>query len=667
MSRKRYWLLGGLVAVATVLVAIALGVALFDWNHTRGWLGQKVFERTGRELKIEGNLRVHPFSLSPRIRAEHITFANAEWGEDRSMFSADSVDVSVDLLSLLRGRLVFEEIAAGDAELLLERDSEGRNNWTLDARREEPKDGGEPPTVRRFSVNGLAVTVRDVPVDTEVQVTAQSLTEGDGIEFDVKGKLRGVKMAIRGAGGAPHTLLDRATPYPLRFSGKLGDGSVSFDGTVTGLPAPKAIDARATVTGRNLSVLADALGLTAPDTAPYKIKGQLGLDGKSWHLTDVNGTVGKSDLRGNVSVDLAGGRPQLKAKLESKQLDIGDLAGFVGAKPGEKPKEKTGKVLPAEPLKPESLRRLDAQVTLTAGSFRNRDMLPLDDLNATMALNEGVMKVEPLRFGVAGGRLNARVDVDARQDTMMVSIDSTMRGLHINRLIPGSDVLDASFGAIDGRIELVGRGNSTAAVLGTSHGNVDLVSGGGQVSNLLVEVAGLDIAEAVKFFVGGDQTIQLRCGVVAFAVTDGVMKSKAIVIDTDDTYIGGEGSVSLRDERLDLKLTPLPKDISILSLRGPLRARGTFAKPNLGVEKRSLARKVGTAVMLALVTPVAAIIPTIETGPGKEAYAQCAELVESLEANVKGGKAKVVPAKRKKELEASDDAARQKVEKEKAR
>jgi uncharacterized protein involved in outer membrane biogenesis len=244
------------------------------------------------------------------------------------------------------------------------------------------------------------------------------------------------------------------------------------------------------------------------------------------------------------------------------------------------------------------------------------------------------------------------VGVDAREETMKVSIDTSVRGLRINRLIPGTDALDASLGAVDGRVELEGRGNSASDVLGSSKGNIDLVSGGGEVSNLLLEVAGLDVAETVKFFIGGDKTIQLRCGIVAFGVADGVMTSKAIVIDTDDTYIGGEGTVSLRDERLDLKLTPLPKDVSILSLRGPLRARGTFADPDVGVEKRSLARKIGTAVMLALVTPVAAIIPTIETAPGKDKQAPCADLLASLEADVKGGKAKVVPAKRKKEIEA---------------
>ena len=652
MSRKRYWWVGG-IAVLVAAIAVALvAIATLDLNWARDRISSAVKDRTGRDLTIEGDLSLKLLSLHPRIRAEQVTFQNVDWGEDAPMFAADAVDVSVSLLNLLRGRLVFHEVAVGEAELLLERDSEGRANWTFDSRQEAPKEEGEgPPVVRQFSASGLKVTVRDAPSETDVEVNART-REDQGVEFEVKGQLRGVKLAIRGSGAAPHTLLDRETPYPVKFEGTVGAGRASFDGTITGLPQPNAIEAAITASGRNLAVIADAVGLTFPNTAPYKLKAQLGLDGKTWSLEGLSGTVGKSDLRGDLSVDLSNGRPMLTGKFTSKQLDIADLAGFVGGRPGEADTKKPGKVLPAEEIRPERLRRLDAKVTLTAGSFRNRDMLPLDNLDATMVLADGVMKVEPLRFGVAGGRLDSKIGVDAREDTMKVSIDTSLRGLRINRLVPGTDVLDASLGAVDGRVELEGRGNSAADVLGTSKGNIDLVSGGGEVSNLLLEVAGLDVAETMKFFVGGDKTIQLRCGIAAFAVQDGLMTSKAIVIDTDDTYIGGEGTVSLREERLDLKLTPLPKDVSILSLRGPLRARGTFADPDVGVEKRSLARKVGMALMLALVTPIAAIIPTIETGPGKDAQAPCADLVASLEAEVKGGKAKVVPEKRKKELEA---------------
>jgi uncharacterized protein involved in outer membrane biogenesis len=108
-------------------------------------------------------------------------------------------------------------------------------------------------------------------------------------------------------------------------------------------------------------------------------------------------------------------------------------------------------------------------------------------------------------------------------------------------------------------------------------------------------------------------------------------------VDTDDTVIGGTGSVSLRDETLDLTLTPLPKDFSILALRGPLRVTGSFADPKIGLEKKALARKIGASVLLALITPLAAILPLIETGPGKNA--PCADLLGVVEAAARGGKA----------------------------
>ena len=656
MSRKLYWWLGGTVA-ALLLILVAAAIALSNLNWAKDRVGAAVKGMTGRELKIEGDLRLRLLSLHPRIRAEQVTFQNVEWGEDAPMFAADTVDVSFSLPSLLGGRLVIHEAALGHAQLLLERDSEGRSNWTFDSKQKGKEEkGGQPPVVRNFVANGLAVTIRDAPTATDVHVHARTVREAETtVEFKVEGTLREVKIAIDGTGGAPHTLLDQATPYPLKFEGALADGRISFDGTVTGLPNPYALDAAITASGRNVADLAKAVKLATPDTAPFKLKGQLSLDKQSWSFAKVSGTVGRSDIRGEVSVDLSNGRPMLEGKFDSKELDIGDLAGFVGGKPGEAAKKKQVKaerMLPDNEIRPQTLRALDAKVTLRAGSFRNRDMVPLDNLTATMALNEGVMKVEPLRFGIAGGRLDSRVAVDAREDPMKVSIDSSVRGLRLGRLAPGTDKLDASIGGVDGRIELKGRGNSAAAVLGTSNGNIDLVSGGGEMSNLIIEAVGLDAAEVLKFFVGGDQNVQLRCGVVAFAVEDGVMASKAIVLDTDDTYIGGEGVVSLRDERMDLKFTPLPKDVSILTLRGPLLVRGTFSDPDIGLEKTSLARKAGAAIMLGLVNPLLALLPTVETAPGKDAHAPCADLVAQLEASVKPGKPKVVPEKRKKELEA---------------
>jgi uncharacterized protein involved in outer membrane biogenesis len=647
----RNWLIGGLAAFVTLIITLLVAVALYDWNNARDFIAAKVKERTGRDLFI-GDLQVHPFSLNPRIQIAEVELSNAEWGEQQPMIVAETVDFRVSLLPLLGGRVVFPDVTLGQADILLQQDAEGRRNWVLDPKEEKT---GEPVQIRRLTVDEGRLAVRDAISKTDVVLNVQTTSDATyGVDFAAKGQVKGYAFETKGAGGGLLSIQDDDTAYPLKLAATIGEARATFEGTITGLVSLAAVDGRLTFAGRNLGDLADALKLSFPDTAPYKVAGQLKRDGDVWSFGGFTGTVGKSDLRGDLSVDLAAKRPTLKGKLHSKLLDIADLGGLIGEKPGVPDPKPAGKILPSEPINLDKLRRIDADVTLVAASFRNADKLPLDNLNMRIALTDGVMKADPVDFGVAGGKLTSRVGVDARNNkALVVDITSAFRELHINKLVPGTDLLDQSFGAVDGKLQLKGHGNSAATVLGTSNGRIDMVSRGGEMSNLLAEVAGLDGAEIVKFFVGGDKNIQLRCGVAAFNVKDGVMASEAFVIDTDDTYIGGEGTISLRDESMDMKLTPLPKDVSILSLRGPLRVRGTFTDPEFGLEKRSLARRIGAAVLLGLIHPAAALLATVETGPGKNKAAPCSELIASLEANVKGGAKKPVPEEQKKQLEAN--------------
>jgi AsmA family protein len=143
--------------------------------------------------------------------------------------------------------------------------------------------------------------------------------------------------------------------------------------------------------------------------------------------------------------------------------------------------------------------------------------------------------------------------------------------------------------------------------------------GKGEISNILLEFMGLDGGEVIKFLLRGDRTVQLRCAAAAFDVKQGLMTSRAIVLDTSDTLITGQGQISLGGETLDILLKPQPKDMSILSLRSPLRIGGTFASPSGGPEKAALAGRVGIALALAAINPLLALAATIETGPGADA------------------------------------------------
>ncbi len=630
-SRKRRWLIGGLGAFATLIATLVIALALYDWNNARGYISQKVKDRTGRDLAI-ADLKVHPFSLNPKVRAEQVTLANAPWGDKQPFIVADTLDFSISLLDLLRGRIVFPDVTLGEASVLLQRDREGRRNWVL-GEEQEKKTDDDAPQINRLTLNKGKLTVKDPLTDTDATLSLQTTSdETYGMAFSAQGRLKGYSVKARGASGGLLTLMDQSTAYPLKMDATFGDAKASFNGTVTGLATLSRIEARLTLAGSDLAKLGDALRISLPGSAPYKLNGRLLRENDLWRFSDFRGTVGSSDLGGEFSVDMGTRRPTLGGKLNSKLLDIKDLGGFVGAAPGTAIPKDTGRVLPANAINLEKLRRVDAHVTLTATEFKN-DNLPLDKLSAKLDLVDGVFKLTPVEFGVAGGSFSSRVTVDARREKLGVDVDSVFRKLHIGRLVPGAKLVEKSFGAIDGRARLKGQGNSVAAVLGTSSGRLDLMSGTGEVSNLLLEFAGADLAEIVKFWIGGDQTAELRCGVASFNVNAGLMTSEVFVIDTDDTYFGGAGTISLADETLNLKITPLPKDFSPLTLRGPLQVNGTFGNPKFGLDKGRLALRAGAAVLLGLLNPLAAIIPLIETGPGKDA--PCADLVNQLEARIK--------------------------------
>ncbi len=331
-SRLHRWVFGTIGVFIALIAAAVIALALFDWNHARGWISQKVKERTGREVRIEGDLRVHPFHWSPRVHAENITVSNAAWGDPGPFIVADTLDFSFGLVSLLRGRVVFPEVTLGEAEVLLQRDGEGRRNWFLRPEREKT---GESPEIHRLTVNKGKLTVKDALTDTNVTLNLQSTADAVySLKIAAHGRVKGANLKASGASGGLLTLLDESTAYPLKLQGTVADAKFTVDGQVTGLATLATIDARLSLAGGDLAKLGDALRISLPATSPYKLAGQLHRQGDEWRFANFTGTVGASDLGGEFTVDMGKDRPVLGGKLHSKLLDIKDLGGFIGAAPG---------------------------------------------------------------------------------------------------------------------------------------------------------------------------------------------------------------------------------------------------------------------------------------------------------------------------------------------
>jgi uncharacterized protein involved in outer membrane biogenesis len=252
--------------------------------------------------------------------------------------------------------------------------------------------------------------------------------------------------------------------------------------------------------------------------------------------------------------------------------------------------------------------------------------LPVQALEATVQVRDGVLRIAPMRMRAAGGEIVGKVDLDGRTTPMRGRAELDFRRLALRELFPTVQAMRYARGIAHGRARLTGSGASVAALLGSADGRVSLAIDGGTISQRVLELVGLDLAESALLLATGDREVALHCAVADLGVRGGVATSDVLVVDTADTLIVGAGVIDLRHERLDLTVYPRPKDVSPLAVRTPLHVRGPLRDPRVSPDAKALAAKGVTAVLLALVQPLLALAPFIETGPGRDS--DCAGLLE---------------------------------------
>ncbi len=625
--RRQRWL----AAFGVVVALILLLIALWDWNWFRGPVERAVEARTGREFHL-GHLDVDLGRVTT-IRGDDMTLANADWSKTPRMAAMDRAEIDVRFWPLLVGRVEIPEIRLSKPDLLLEAGTkEHPGNWIF----KQSSGDGTLPTLGRLRIQQGQLKFVDAAGKTDIDVSVNSLPvkkadDAAPIAIEGKGRWQGNPFTLRGSTASPLELSQTEHPFRIDLRGSAGATKAHVRGTLTNPFQFRVFDLQMALSGQDMEDLYPLLGLAIPSTPPYQLDGRLQRENDVWRYLGFTGRAGDSDLSGDVEVDTAPVRPLLHAKLVSKRLDFDDLAGFIGAPPktdagetanaeqkAEAAKIKaSGKVLPTKPYDLSKLRAMDAEVHWRAQRI-NAPSLPLDDMDATLSLHDGLLELHPLNFGVAGGDIRSNIRMDARKPQIATRLQAQIRGLHLGQLFPDAKLAQQAEGAIGGDVELSGNGNSIAQMLGSSDGTLGVAMGRGHIGNLIMELAGLDVSESLKFLITKDRQIPLRCAFADFGVRDGLMTSRALAVDTTDTLIVGEGTINLKDEKLDLLLKPRPKDRSILTFRSPLRIGGTFADPSFFPDLKALGVRGAIAVALATITPPAALLATIETGPGKD-------------------------------------------------
>ncbi|WP_321841357.1 AsmA family protein [Paraburkholderia bannensis] len=448
------------------------------------------------------------------------------------------------------------------------------------------------------------------------------------IGWTVKGTYNKTALSGEGKLGGVLALQDAKRPFPVQADVRAGDMHIALVGTITDPAHLAAVDLRLWLQGQSMGHLYNLTGVTLPDTPPYategRFVGQFRKGASVFRYENFTGRVGGSDINGTFVYTQRPTRPLLSGTLVSNLLQFSDLAPIIGAdskaskaKRGDTVNQPSARVIPVEPFKTDRWSAIDADVKFTGKRIIKQGSLPIQDLYTHVIMTDGVLVLDPLQFGVAGGTLATRVNLDGSTAPLKARGTAEARHLKLKQLFPSVKSMQSALGEINGDASLTATGNSPAALASTSNGEVKLLVTQGTVSRLLMEAAGLNVANVVYEKLFGQRDVKINCAAADFVATNGVLDPRVFALDTDDAVIDITGPIDLRDESMDMKVHPHTKGFRIFSLRSPLYVKGTFKDPHVGVDAAALALRGGAMVGLGLINPFAALIPLIAPSNNK--------------------------------------------------
>ncbi|MGY8523845.1 AsmA family protein [Paracidovorax citrulli] len=621
----------------------------------------------------------------PRLSARDITVGNPEWAEQPNMATARELVFVLRPLPLITRTISLPSITVDGPAVWLERLADKRNNWTFPKKEdEEPSrwtlDLGEVFLTRgnlslddaaskiqlRASIDTIdhaALYDRDrdgaltggssepaaasaPPASAAAAASAPATAEKDsgqplyGIRWRATGRYNQASINANGKAGAVLSLRDASRPFPLQADVRVGTTRAQIEGTLTDPARLAALDLRLQLSGESMSHLYPLTGIVLPETPPYRTEGRLVANlekGASvFRYEKFSGRVGSSDLSGTLAYTQREPRPLLSGELVSKQLLFADLAPVVGteskrdrADPSTPVvKQPADKALPVAPFRTDRWDSIDADVRFTGQRIVRDEDLPITDLRTHIKLQDGVLRLDPLNFGVAGGNLVSTLQLNGKREPLAATIDMTARRLKLKQLFPDLESMQASVGEINGGAKLSATGNSVAALLGSSNGEARLLIENGTISKFLLEAMGLNVGSVIIAKLFGDKPVQINCGVADFTFTNGMGRARTFVVDTEDAVINASGVVNLASEQLGLTINPDSKGLRLFSLRSPLYVGGTLKNPRVSPDIGVLALRAGGAVALALLAPVATVVPLIDVTPEEDS--RCGKLLADM-------------------------------------
>ncbi len=445
---------------------------------------------------------------------------------------------------------------------------------------------------------------------------------GQPVTLDSQGMLGGEALEVSGT-LAPVAELRLMQPVALDLSLATASSRVRIAGTAPDRNRPR--DLRFSIDAEGLIVreAAYAAGLALDADGPWQVQGAVEMGEESFEVTDLDISIGSSDLTGRLSVEMTGAVRRIVGRIESQTFALADFIRVDDADPGQEPtitptptaSPAEGPVFSMTPIDFAALRRLDLDIGVAVETFSGRSVSG-KNLDIVLSGRDGLLILDRLSVTLEERPLTGQARVDVRGEEASLSASIAGGPFDASRLaseVTGSSDLARRVSLpIELNIELQGNGRSPHDVASTAKGVVSVTGGKGSVRQKGFRFIdqGL-LRQLTPWAKEASDLTNINCFVARFDIDAGIATSRAMLLDAEFLSIAGKGTIDLGDEMFNLTLTPRPKEVRLLDLAVPVSVTGPLHAPTALPTAGGTAKKVVTTLGI-FVNPLVLLVPVIE-------------------------------------------------------
>jgi len=342
-------------------------------------------------------------------------------------------------------------------------------------------------------------------------------------------------------------LLDVARAWGVGAEGAKGTGRITLDVHASG-----PIDALAlSGSGRLREATLTTTALTQQVRVPAA---DVTFSQDAASIQGVTASIGKTTARGRLSVR-SFRAPRVDFDLTADRIDVAELQQLVPPSSGK---------AAAKPADNDSiLLRTTGTGQLRVGTIV-QEQLTLDDVQTTVTIDRGVIRLDPLTAGLYGGRHRGAITMDTRRTPTSFAVVSQLEKVDANRLASATTSLrDVIFGAIGTKARLSFGGAGSEAIARSLNGTFSLNLADGRLGNVNLAQEISRLAQFITNKPVADRFTRVAGLTGTFNVVNGLATTSDLAASIEGGTLGAAGTINLADQALNLQVTAvLARDYS---------------------------------------------------------------------------------------------------------